>query len=280
MNIETLFPSDALKPYIEFYYFIRSDDPNFNNIHYSFPHTVNAVSIYQQASFDASAGKLRVYHDAQNPFLTIIQSKCQKPLRVEMSGKTNRITIWFKPLGINHFINHPLAKVMNHITQQLIDWDKDSSYQAHLESSFSSAEPKQQIQHIEDFLLRKFRPLNTSPLEKAVALLDDFGNEYHMQDILNETQLSLRTFNRHFKQSLGVSPIEYRRIAQFRHSLNNKLFSKQFKRLTDIGYESNFYDQSYFIKLYKKLTGANPKSFFSNIEKLGNDNLIFQFVKK
>ena len=101
-----------------------------------------------------------------------------------------------------------------------------------------------------------------------------------MADILNQINIPARTLNRRFREVIGVSPIEFRRIAQFRHSLNNKLFESQLKKLTAIGYESNFYDQSYFIKMYKKLTGSNPKAFFNAIEKLGDDKLIFQFVKK
>jgi AraC-like DNA-binding protein len=109
-------------------------------------------------------------------------------------------------------------------------------------------------------------------------LLTDFEQNHTIREILDKVHLPLRTFNRKFKETIGVNPIEYQRIARFRHSLNNKLFAKGFKKLTDIGYESNFYDQSYFIKIYKKLTGSNPKSFFSHIEKLAEDRLIFRFI--
>jgi AraC-like DNA-binding protein len=90
--------------------------------------------------------------------------------------------------------------------------------------------------------------------------------------------LSLRTFHRLFKTHLGVSPITHQRIARFRHSLENKFFQDKFKNLTEIGYESNFYDQSYFIKLYNQLAGSNPGTLFSKLEQLGDSKLVFEFI--
>jgi hypothetical protein len=46
--------------------------------------------------------------------------------------------------------------------------------------------------------------------------------------------LNTRTFNRPFLTHVGISPVAYRKIARFRHSLKNKLFNDQFKKLTEI----------------------------------------------
>lgn len=280
MDIETLQPQPALQKYIEFYYFIRNDGPDFKSVHYSFPHTINAISIYKHAAYYAEVGLAGISNDFNNDYLTLLQGKCQVPLRVELSGKTDRITIFFKPFGLNQFIETSLASVMGNKTKQLLEWDNSPLYKTYLNKCFSTDNLQERIDHLEEYLLVKLQPAPLSPLEKAVTMLTDFEHDHTIEQVLSEVNLSLRTFNRHFKEVLGVSPIEYRRIARFRHSLNNKLFNSQFKRLADIGYNSHFYDQSYFIKMYKKLTGSNPTAFFKAIEKLGDDKLIFQFVKK
>ena len=89
-----------------------------------------------------------------------------------------------------------------------------------------------------------------------------------------------RSFNRLFYKHMSIAPVAWKKVARFRHSLQNKLFSAQFKKLTEIGYASNFYDQAYFIKVYNKLTGSNPTAFFKSVEKLADDNLVFRFVKE
>ncbi len=117
-------------------------------------------------------------------------------------------------------------------------------------------------------------------LQKAINLLSDFDIEYSIEEIAKRLCMNNRSFNRMFNKHLGISPIGFRKIARFRHSLKNKLFKDQFKTLTEIGYESNYYDQSYFHKMYKKITGQNPFKFFSSIEKLADDQLILHFVNK
>lgn len=111
-------------------------------------------------------------------------------------------------------------------------------------------------------------------------MLSNFNPEVSIEDIAKKFSLSSRTLGRVFKKHLGISPVGFRKIARFRHSLKNKLLSSKFNTLTKIGYESNFYDQSYFNKVYKNLTGQNPKAFFNSIEKLANDRLVFKFIKK
>lgn len=111
-------------------------------------------------------------------------------------------------------------------------------------------------------------------------MLNDFNTEVSIEDIASKFSVSSRTLDRVFKKHLGVSPVGFRKIARFRHSLKNKIFHSKFNSLTKIGYESNFYDQSYFNKVYKNLTGQNPKAFFNSIDKLADDRLIFKFNKE
>ena len=71
-----------------------------------------------------------------------------------------------------------------------------------------------------------------------------------LRNIADEIGLNVRTFYRMFKENIGISPVGFKKIARFRHSLSDKFFNEQFQRLTDIAYNSNFYDQPYFINIY------------------------------
>jgi AraC-like DNA-binding protein len=273
-------PCDALKQYIACYYFIKSDDPGFVSRHYSFPHTYNALNIYKDSAFEATPHHFKVSESATPNYSTFIQKKQQAPLMVDISGKINRATILFKDFGINHFISQPLAGVMGYDDKRFREWDSDLLFAPFIADLFATDDINRKKEILDHFLLQKLNPVNLADLEQAVALLCNFEQNWSVNAIAQQLSVSVRTFNRYFKEALGVSPVEYRRIAQFRRSLNDKLLGNQFKRLTEIGYNSNFYDQSYFIKMYKKLTGSNPKAFFNAVEKLGDDQLIFQFVKK
>lgn len=134
---------------------------------------------------------------------------------------------------------------------------------------------------LEAFLLTIYKPFKEEEIfQKALNQLTDFENEYSIEEIARSISLNVRTFNRLFDKHVGISPVGFKKIARFRHSMKNKLFSNRFKTLTEIGYESNFYDQSYFNKIYKNITGKNPSKFFNSVEKLADDQLIFEFLNK
>lgn len=278
-HLHTIEPQNAFKKYISLYYFIKNDDPDFISKHFSFPHTYNALSIYKNSSFEFAANYVRVSPGNDKNYSTLIQIKKQAPLLVEINGKVDRITILFKDFGINNFLNSSLSRdLKNHDTRVNI-WNDDVDFNKSMDRIFDTESLQERATLLEEFLLHKLHPIQIGNLEKAVELLWDFESNYTIEQIAGLINTPIRTFNRNFKEMIGVSPAEYRRIAQFRYSLTNKLYSSQFKRLTDLGYQSNFYDQSYFNKIYKKLTGSNPKAFFKAIEQAGDERLIFQFIK-
>ncbi len=280
-NLYTVYPSSPLlSKYIYCYYIIENTDTNFRSLHYSFPHTFNAVSIYSGGNYFIEKQQIKIIGSAESssPF-TILQGKCQKPLLVDLEGSFSRITILFKSLGINNFINSPLGEIMGSEPSLFTQWNSDS-YNQLLQFLFTGNNISSRISELEVFLCLNIKLSDLTLLRKSIQYLSDFIEGKSIEEIAGTIQIPLRTFNRLFKLHLGVSPIMYRQIARFRHSLENKLFNEQFKKLTEIGYNSNFYDQSYFNKLYKQLSGSNPKTFFKVVEQVGDSKLVFQLIKE
>ncbi|MEQ1923916.1 MAG: helix-turn-helix domain-containing protein, partial [Pyrinomonadaceae bacterium] len=197
-----------------------------------------------------------------------------------LRGKLDKVTIVFKPLGLNHFVRRPFSAICPNDSQLFIEWNEAESYPTFLDDFYATDDQAKRCDLLEDFLLSLHRPIeNGVKLQNAISLLIDFEKALSIEEIACAIGLTTRTFNRLFRDNLGISPIGFRKIARFRHSLNFKLFDEQFKRLTDVAYNSNFYDQSYFISIYKKMTGSNPKMFFEEVERVGADKLLFQFLK-
>lgn len=75
--------------------------------------------------------------------------------------------------------------------------------------------------------------------------------------------LSPRQYQRRFKQRMGVSPETYIRILKFQRSL--QVLSRQsFNKLSDIGYELGYADQSHFIREFKQFSGYTPAAFLQH----------------
>jgi AraC-like DNA-binding protein len=281
IDIQTYYPENPiLKEYIEYYYFLKTDSPDFLSRYYVFPNTLQAFNIHRFASCNISPHFIEVLGDKTNQYLMVAQGKFEVPLVVQLKGVLDKVTIIFKPLGLNHFINHPYIRILSESSQVFTDWYDDENCEGFLNSFYQTENNKARVNILEAYLLSQFKPFEEAALlQRALNMLTDFDNEYPIEQIIQRIGMNTRTFNRLFYKCLGISPIGFRKIARFRHSLQNKLFSDQFKKLTEIGYESNFHDQSYFIKMYKKITGNNPSQFFNSIDKLADDKLIFQFIQ-
>jgi AraC-like DNA-binding protein len=269
-----------LKEHISYFYFLRTE-ADFEAKYYAFPHTHTVLNIHQQAGTLFEQQYItQVYEDAAVPYLTSVQGIREVPLLAHLRGRLNKVTILFKPLGLNQFIRRPFQDVIVSPSQLFTCWDNDPPYHHFLQSFYATADNHIRAALLEDYLLLLYHPLpEYQVLKKAIELLSDFEVGLSVEAISLQLGLNERTFNRLFNKHLGVSPVVYRKVARFRHSLQNKLFENEFNRMTDLAYRSNFYDQAYFNKIYRQLTGLNPQRFFSDINQLADDQLIFQFIK-
>jgi transcriptional regulator GlxA family with amidase domain len=72
-----------------------------------------------------------------------------------------------------------------------------------------------------------------------------------------------RQLERNFKKQIGVSPKQLGKVIRLQTALKMLLDQKS-ENLTDIAYESEYFDQSHFIKDFREFTGINPKDFLTN----------------
>jgi len=93
--------------------------------------------------------------------------------------------------------------------------------------------------------------------------------------LLKQLQLSERTLERRFKQSIGVSAKLFSRICRYQESLN-QLRKNNYQKLSDIAYENGYSDQSHFIRSFKEFTGVSP---FDYKKQLSEDAENFPRVK-
>src|SRR5689334_11494793 len=118
MRVETFYPIDKrLKACIEYYYFLKSDSPDFNSEYYAFPNTLQAFNIHKGIKCEITHHSVKVTATGKNNFTILLQGRFETPLYAQLKGKVNKITIIFKPLGLNHFITSPFDKISSEHTQ-------------------------------------------------------------------------------------------------------------------------------------------------------------------
>ncbi len=118
---------------------------------------------------------------------------------------------------------------------------------------------EQRVAIIQRYLIQQL--VKKQQPDKAVTFclwqINHYKGQLSLNQLSNETGISLRQLGRRFNNCVGLSPKEYTRISRFIHSL------KQLKKypaisLTEVAYESGYYDQSHFIHDCKEYSGLTP----------------------
>ena len=94
---------------------------------------------------------------------------------------------------------------------------------------------------------------------KARKFIDEnCFNDISLSDIAGEVNLSEYHFNRVFHQATGMSPYGYLLYRKIRSSAEVLLSENN---VTTASYSAGFYDQSHFIRLFKKHIGVTPGNY-------------------
>jgi AraC-like DNA-binding protein len=81
-----------------------------------------------------------------------------------------------------------------------------------------------------------------------------------LKDLQEKVQMSERTFERKFKEYVGISPKLFTRICRFQASLS-QMRNSDFEKLSDIAFQNDYSDQSHFIRSFKEFTGFSPNQY-------------------
>lgn len=268
--IKTTIPSSPiLQQYIDcFYTYESTSDSNFHYV--AFPHFNTGISIFTGVSVQRNKWNLEFSENNKMGVHVEILGKYTNPLLIKYIGRIREVSIVFKPLGLNRFFHDNYLSIAPEFSQEL----SNEQWHQFGESFFSEG---LNLNHLEIFLLSQFSEnLHLSKIEKSLPLLVNNLDRTPITVISKQLGLNVKTYQRQFKTHIGCSPIEYRRICRFRNSLDNKLNSSDLKNLTTITYEEGFFDQSYFIKEFRKLTNHNPSDFFKSTSKVDGDKIIWE----
>lgn len=273
--IKTIVPlSETLRKYIVYFYVFTNEYKN--SVSYiTFPHNYTSISFLKGVNLTRDDYTINLaYNEYTREQVSVeIIGKYTQPVFVNYEGDFKEITIVFKPLGVNCFLIDDLIEYAPLFSQPLAL----THWQSIAEELMQEQNLSKRIKILEAFLLDNFCEKDDAIIKNALLLLEDIGNDYSIQEIADQCGLTLKTLQRNFKRSLACTPSEYKRIARFRHSITNKKLRGELSKLTDVACDSMYYDQSYFIREYKKLTGTKPRTFFNQVSVLTEDDFIWQF---
>ncbi|MFM5886468.1 MAG: helix-turn-helix domain-containing protein [Novosphingobium sp.] len=98
------------------------------------------------------------------------------------------------------------------------------------------------------------------PVARAARLLREAQGQIGVNELCEETGLSMRHFQRRFRQLTGQNPKHYARVCRVSHAVHLKELQPDMS-WTAVAQEAGYSDQSHFIRDFKGLTGLVPRDF-------------------
>jgi len=168
--------------------------------------------------------------------------------------------IRFMPGGLAAFTRLPLQLITD---DHLYLADISAGWHTLLEPLLLKAKTlPEKIRCLENFLLQRLpeRTVNADKIQQSVTWIRQANGVIAVNILAAQAFMSPRNFERHFLQTVGVSPKTFARIVRFLH-LKQQLKTKSYPHLLSLALENGFYDHAHLTKEFRAFSGESPTDF-------------------
>lgn len=168
------------------------------------------------------------------------------------------VLVYFKDGGASYFFREPIHELFR--SSVSLDNFTLRAELLLLEEELSEASDNAgKVQVVEQFLLCRMRPDKPDMLVmQALNLIYERNGNIRITELSERLNISQSPLEKRFRKVVGASPKKFASIVRLKCILKNGFNSS----LTGIGLDAGFYDQSHFIKEFKRFTGDTPENYF------------------
>lgn len=184
------------------------------------------------------------------------------PEHITLTENFTLIAYFFKPFAITTLFGFSAKELTDNPINLNLIHQKNADI---LKEKLINADTvDQMLEILNDFIFALTTKVQTDCrlIKYATKLIAENPSKEILKKAQEELFVTERTFQRMFEDKIGVSPNQYRRIAQF-NSAFQQLNQKQFKLFSDIAFSNEFADQSHFIRTFKEFTNMTPKEYLT-----------------
>jgi AraC-like DNA-binding protein len=168
--------------------------------------------------------------------------------------------VYLYPFAVPALFALPSSDVSN----ELIDLETFLGFEGKMleEQISGAADNTARFQILSKYLERRLQGAKNAEcrMQEAVKQMIHSRTISSITQFASDNCVSLRQFERKFKELAGFSPKFFSRIIRFQSAANE--YGNKSKSLTEIALSCGYYDQSHFIHDFKKFSGYHPSAYF------------------
>lgn len=247
-------PSPALAPFIEHYWFVHGPDPVDLRVD---------VFVDGRADLVFNFGASYVREVIGGPRRRLARSNLDAqrlvPIRIVQRGRVRTTGVRFRLGGLAPFVTTPLRTLTGRIAPPREPLGPEARA---LEAALAQTlQPDTQVRLLDDFFLSRLaRAPDLSAFRRALAAAVVEGGGASLDVLADAAGVSARQVERLFARHLGISPKQLGRILRFQSTLR-ALMREPGCTLGEVAARAGYYDQSHFVKEFKRLSGGVPRGY-------------------
>lgn len=168
----------------------------------------------------------------------------------------------FKPVGFYRLFKVPIHLLNNDVVP--LEVFLGTRTREFKDRVLSAPNDEVRIRLVNDFfisLVRKQPENYPMTLEHAQDRLLEKNGLIDIEGLANQLNVSRRSLERRFQESVGMSPKYYAQVLRFNYAFGLKRANPALDWF-DIIYDCGYFDQTHFIKEFRHFTGQAPVSFY------------------
>jgi len=240
-------PSISLLPFIDRYWYFDSDTENGIDLFPLFPGTGVDLFIHFSSPFQTEKERLASSHIFCPRQTFAIASK----------EKLAFVAVRFRSGAFRHFCALNFSELNDRFLSVQDIWGKEG-----LELTDKLKEESAvtlRINILDTFFLKQLKKFGKKnrELDLSISYIYQHFEDVEIHTLAKKQNISLRHFERLFKNEFGISPKKFQIIIRFRATLKELLLSSH-SDYFEIAVNNGYYDQSHFIKECKALSDISP----------------------
>ncbi|AEV99311.1 hypothetical protein A4D02_32435 [Niastella koreensis] len=267
MNYRIILPPENLKPFVRYFWVLENNGATDSTVTFS-PLADGCPGImYQQPD----KGTFFLEEDNKKLASIFLYGQTIQPAKMVLTGKVSTVGICLQPHALQSVFGIDAHELTGScVDLGLVQHKKEKVLQDEL---LTATGIEEQINLISASLLKaaEQHPEKRDSITCfAISEIARGKGEVSFAELQKQLQLSERTLERRFKQSIGISAKLFSRICRFQESLN-QLRKNNYDKLSDIAYENGYADQSHFIRSFKEFTGVSPFDYHKQLKEVAEN---------